>query len=97
MVDDLVVLFGQQVVLTTERADDEVRLDSEHAHDAVGHQARTGDQEAAVVLLVAGAQHHFIGTLIDGEHFAVIANLATGGFEFTPHGRGDLGVVHDAA
>ncbi|MNG34500.1 hypothetical protein D3C76_1817110 [compost metagenome] len=50
-----------------------------------------------MVLLVAGAQHHFIGTLIDGEHFAVIANLATGGFEFTPHGRGDLGVVHDAA
>ncbi|MNE58769.1 hypothetical protein D3C76_1154950 [compost metagenome] len=66
MVHDLVVLLGQQVVLATERADDEVRLDSEHAHHAVGHQARTGDQKAAVVLLVASAQHHFIGTLIDG-------------------------------
>ncbi len=50
-----------------------------------------------MVLLVAAAHHHFIGTLIDGDHFAVVADLATGGFEFAAHGRSDLGVVHDAA
>ncbi|MCY1454563.1 hypothetical protein D9M71_716390 [compost metagenome] len=50
-----------------------------------------------MVLLIMGAYHHFICTFIDGNHFTVVANLATGGLEFTPHGRGDLGVVHDAA
>ncbi|MNE35350.1 hypothetical protein D3C80_1291040 [compost metagenome] len=97
MVDDLVVLLGQQVILATERADDEVRLDSQHAHDAVGHQARARDKEAPVVLQVAGADHDFVGALVDGDHFAVVADFATGGFELTAHGGGDLGIVHDAA
>ncbi|MCY1435616.1 hypothetical protein D9M71_517170 [compost metagenome] len=97
MVDDLIVLFWQQVVLATERADDEVRLDPQHAHHAVGHQARAGDQKAPVVLLVTGAYHHFVRALVDGDHFAVVADFATGGFELTAHGSSDLGVVHDAA
>ncbi|MNN22455.1 hypothetical protein D3C81_1358130 [compost metagenome] len=50
-----------------------------------------------MVLQVAGADHDFVGALVDGDHFAVVADFATGGFELTAHGGGDLGVVHDAA
>ncbi|MNP48859.1 hypothetical protein D3C76_1430070 [compost metagenome] len=91
------MLLGQQVVLATERADDEVRRDPEHAHHTVGHQPRAGDEETPAVLLVFAAHHHLVRTLVDGDHFAVVADLTPGSLELAAHGLSDLGVVHDAA
>ncbi|MCY1406192.1 hypothetical protein D9M71_214510 [compost metagenome] len=97
VVDDLVVLFRQQVVLAAERADDELRLQAQHAHDAVGHQARAGDQVAAAEFVAGGAHQHFLGALVEADDFGAVADLATGGLELAAHGGGDFGVADDAA
>lgn len=82
VVNNLVMLRRKAEILTTERADDKARFESEHFHQPVSHQPGTANQRRCFIFAaLAGTYHHAVFMLTEAADFGVIDNLAASGLE----------------